>query len=91
MASSKDKVVYAAVETGHPAEDIPVAETIGMESVEVRAPCDLPEGYDLSVEMQGKKTVVAVVCMVHFHSNRALLLDRIVRGHVIPCVMWADP
>jgi hypothetical protein len=70
MASSKSEGVYAAVETDHPAEDIPVAEAIGMDSVEVQAPCDMPAGYQLSVNIQGKKTVVAVVCIrtLQFHS-----------------------
>jgi hypothetical protein len=66
MASSKNEAVYAAVETADLlAEDIPVAEVIRMRSaIEVQAPCDLPEGYQLSVEMQGKKTVVVVVCIL---------------------------
>jgi hypothetical protein len=66
MASSKNEAVYAAVETAYSlAEDIPVAEVIRIQSVvEVEAPCDLLEGYQLSVEMQGKKTVVVVVCIL---------------------------
>jgi hypothetical protein len=65
MTSSKNEAVYAAMATDHPTEDLPVAEAIGMQSVEVRAPCDMPEGYQLSVEIQGKKTIVAVVCIIH--------------------------
>jgi hypothetical protein len=71
MASSSNEAVYAAVgvvETDDLlAEDIPVAEAIEMLSVEVQAPCDLPEGYQLSVEMQGKKTIVVVVCNVQYY------------------------
>jgi hypothetical protein len=65
MASNE--AVYAPVGTADLlAEDIPVAEAIRMQSVvEVQAPCDLPEGYQLSVEMQGKKTVVVVVCILN--------------------------
>jgi hypothetical protein len=64
MATSKNESVYAPLGTTFPdEEDYPVAEAIGMQSelVEVQAPCDLQEGYQLSVEIQGKKTVVAVV------------------------------
>jgi hypothetical protein len=63
MASSKSDVVYAAVESAFPEEDdFPIAEAIGMQLVEVQAPCDLAEGYQLSVDIHGKQTVVAVVC-----------------------------
>jgi hypothetical protein len=65
MASSRNEALYAAVETDALVEDIPVAEAIEMQSVEVQAPCDLLEGYQLSVEMQGKKIVVAVVCIIN--------------------------
>jgi hypothetical protein len=65
MASSSNEADYAALVTYLPAEDLPVAEAIGMESVEVQAPCAMPEGYQLSVEIQGKKTVVAVVCIIN--------------------------
>ncbi len=65
MASSKNDGVYAAVESDFPAEeDFPVAEAIGMQLVEVQAPCDLAEGYQLSAEIHGKQTVVAVVCIL---------------------------
>jgi hypothetical protein len=64
MASSKNEAVYAAVGTDFQEEDLPVAEAIGLQLVEVQAPCDLSEGYQLSVEIQGKKTVVAVVCIL---------------------------
>jgi hypothetical protein len=63
MASSKNEAVYAAVGADFPEEeDSPIAEAIVMQVVEVQAPCDMPEGYQLSVEIHGKKTVVAVVC-----------------------------
>jgi hypothetical protein len=66
MASSKNEAVYAAVETDLPADDIPFAEAIGMQSVEVVAPCDLPQGYQLSVETkQRKNAVVAAVCIIN--------------------------
>jgi hypothetical protein len=66
MASSKNEAVYAAVGTDFPdEEDPPIAEAIGMQLVEVQAPCDLAEGYQLSVEIHGKQTVVvAVVCIL---------------------------
>lgn len=68
MASSKNNAVYAAVapDFSEEEEDYPVAEAeaIGMQLVEVQAPCDLAEGYQLSVEIRGKKTVVAVVCTI---------------------------
>jgi hypothetical protein len=67
MVSSKNDSIYAAVASDHPAEeDSWVAEAIGMQSttVEVQAPSDLPEGYQLSVEMEGETIVVAVVCII---------------------------
>ena len=71
MASSKNEAVYAAVQTNLlEEEDFPIAEAIGMQLVEVQAPCDLPEGYQLSLEIQGKQTVVAVVC-IHPSTTRS--------------------
>jgi hypothetical protein len=65
MASSKNEAVYAAVGTDFSREeDVPIAEAIGMQLVEVQAPCDMPEGYQLSVVIHGKQTVVAVVCIL---------------------------
>jgi hypothetical protein len=67
MASSKNDPIYTAVASDHPVEeDSPIAEAVGMQStaVEVHAPSDLPEGYLLSVEMQGNTIVVAVVCII---------------------------
>lgn len=62
MASSRNEATYAAVGTDFPEEDVPVAEAIQL--VELQAPCDLSKGYQLSVEIQGKMIVVAVVCAV---------------------------
>jgi hypothetical protein len=68
MASSKNEAVYTAVGTDFPEEgDFPIAGAIGMSLVEVQAPCDLDEGYHLSVEIQGKQTAVAVVCTQNLH------------------------
>jgi hypothetical protein len=67
MVSSKNDPIYAAVASNHPVEeDSPIAEAIGVQSttIEVQAPSDLPEGYQLSVEMQGIMIVVAVVCII---------------------------
>jgi hypothetical protein len=98
MASSKKEAVYAAVETDHPADDIPVAEAIGIQSVEVEAPCDLPEGYQLSVETKrGKKTVVVAVCIINVafvaFDSCIFGLTVYMRGqgyHAMPRAMWPD-
>jgi hypothetical protein len=37
--------------------------------VEVQAPCDLSEGYILSVEIHGKQAVVAVVCILNVNKG----------------------
>jgi hypothetical protein len=61
MASSKNDAVYAAVGADFPEEeDSPIAEAIVMQVVEVQAPCDMPEGYQLSVELHGKKNYLVI-------------------------------
>jgi hypothetical protein len=68
MASSK--TVYAAVAPDFLEEDdFPIAKAMEVQLVEVQAPCDLAEGYQLSVVIHGKQTVVAVVCIFKHDSK----------------------
>jgi hypothetical protein len=58
MASTKTSA-YSSLETEH--TEAHAVEVIGLPSVQVKAPSDLPGGYHLCVEVNGKKTLVAVV------------------------------
>jgi hypothetical protein len=69
MASAKSETIYAPLETSVSADEVQVAEVIEIPSVQVQAPSDLPEGYQLSVEIKGKANVVAVVRIVSYGSH----------------------
>jgi hypothetical protein len=60
MASTKMSA-YSPLETEHTEAKAQAVEVIGLASVQVKAPSDLPGGYHLCVEVNGKKTLVAVV------------------------------
>jgi hypothetical protein len=61
MASTKTST-YSPLETEqHTEAEAHAVEIIGLPSVLVKAPSDLPGGYHLCVEINGKKTLVAIV------------------------------
>jgi hypothetical protein len=103
MASTKSESIYAPLETAVPTDEVQVAEVIGMPSVQVQAPSDLPEGYQFRVEIKGKATIVAVVRIVRFafaftftfeECTYVVLLERMARWHgyhPLPCVICPDP
>jgi hypothetical protein len=60
MASTKTST-YSPLETDQTEAEAHAVEIIGLPSVLVKAPSDLPGGYHLCVEIHGKKTLVAIV------------------------------
>jgi hypothetical protein len=61
MASTQT-TAYSPLETDqHTETEAHAVEVIGLPSVQVKAPSDLPGGYHLCVEINGKKTLVAIV------------------------------
>jgi hypothetical protein len=60
MASSKTPA-YSTLETENNEPEAQAFEVIGLQSVQVKAPSDLPGGYHLCVEINGTKTLVSVV------------------------------
>jgi hypothetical protein len=69
MASTKTSA-YSPLETDHTETEAHAVEIIGLPSVQVKAPSDLPGGYHLVVEINGKKTLVAIV-----RTYRYLIID----------------
>jgi hypothetical protein len=60
MASTKTSA-YSPLETVNTETEAHAVELIGLPLVQVKAPSDLPGGYHLCVEINGKKTLVAIV------------------------------
>jgi hypothetical protein len=66
MASTKTST-YSPLETDQTEAEAHAVEIIGLPSVLVKAPSDLPGGYHLCVEIHGKKTLVAIVRTYRYH------------------------
>lgn len=63
MDSKSNQVVYAPLTLNQQDDAEPVAvtaEVIGLPTVQVQAPSDLPAGYQLTVDINGEVTVVSV-------------------------------
>lgn len=65
MVSTKTST-YSPLETDLTEVEAQAVEVIGLPSVQVKgAPSDLPGGYHLCVEINGKKTLVSIVRATH--------------------------
>jgi hypothetical protein len=78
MASSKTST-YSPLETHQTETEAQVVEVIGLpSSVQVTAPADLPGGFYLCVEINGKETLVAIVrtyCYLIVHGSVSFSLS----------------
>jgi len=64
MASKKsEESVYAPL-VAATVEELTDAHVIGLPTLQVEAPSDLPEGYQLTVQIGGQPVTVAVVSIV---------------------------
>lgn len=64
MDSKSNQTVYAPLSLNQENDEETVAvtgEVIGLPTVQVQAPSDLPAGYQLTVDINGIDTVVSVV------------------------------